>query len=243
MKKIIYFLVLMLLFPIITNAAACSEKEQTKMAALVTNIKAGYLVVDVPPVYEKSEDGGGDIIIDGDYSYFRLYINNLGEHFFAKISGKGIGKTITITKDDLNEDGSYTLDIDRNKKFKNYSYVIKIYGNDICYNKLFRSFTITTPKYNQYYNNFLCEGIEDYALCQQFYDYDVKYDDFVDRVTSYKANLKKDNNKDKNEDDPTFMDGIVDFLDNNKYYIIGVVAGIGVTILVVRIIIKKRRIL
>lgn len=68
--------------------------------------------------------------------------------------------------------------------------------NGECKNQL-KKITLELSKYNSYSEDPICEGIEDFVLCQPTYDKEIDYDTFVSRVNTYKKNLKEENAKEE----------------------------------------------
>lgn len=75
-------------------------------------------------------------------------------------------------------------------------YQIEIIGISETCNDLLKKMTLKLAKYNNYSNDPLCEGIEEFVLCQPTYDKDIDYDTFVSRVNTYKKTKEK---KEQNE--------------------------------------------
>lgn len=114
-------------------------------------------------------------------------------------------------------------------------------ATDTCDSTL-KKYDINLAPYNYYSEDPLCEGIEEFYLCQTTYDKEIDYDTFVSRVETYKKNrvttTVKANNKyfDKNI--------IIEFIQENIFEII--VGTIFTIVIIITIIltaksIKKRR--
>ena len=71
------------------------------------------------------------------------------------------------------------------------------------------------PKYNKYSEDPLCEGIEEFDLCNSTYDKEIDYDTFVSRVETYKRTKNK--NENINNDNDTGNNNKL--LNNMKTYI------------------------
>ena len=70
--------------------------------------------------------------------------------------------------------------------FSSGVYDYEIVGiTDTCDDTL-KEGTVNLTKRNNYYNDPLCEGIEEFVLCQPTYDKEIDYDTFVSRVNTYK---------------------------------------------------------
>ena len=73
-----------------------------------------------------------------------------------------------------------------------YTFVVRSM-NDSC-DKILKSISINLAKYNNYSEDPLCDGIEEFVLCQPTYDKVIDYDTFVARVKLYKENKEKEEN-------------------------------------------------
>ena len=77
-------------------------------------------------------------------------------------------------------------------------YDIEIISIDPSCEIVLKKINLELPKYNQYYNDPLCEGIEEFVLCQSTYDKDIDYETFVSRIESYKNSKKEKEAKEAN---------------------------------------------
>ena len=117
---------------------------------------------------------------------------------------------------------------------------IKIYSNK-C-NNIIDTINLRLPRFNMYSIDPLCEGIsgEDFPLCGKYYEYDVSYDNFKQRLEHYKKTYKIDNNKEEEQTKNNKFDIILKYLNEYKLYI-----GIGlctvILIIVIILLINKKR--
>lgn len=105
-------------------------------------------------------------------------------------------------------------------------------------------------KYNKYSESELCNGIEDFSLCQPDYEKEITEENFTARIDSYKKNLDKknqtkDNNSDsdsKNTDETkiTLIDNIIEYIQEHLITII--VISIFAILLIITIILKIKSI-
>ncbi len=131
---------------------------------------------------------------------------------------------------------------DNEKEFTCYNiepgtYEIRITGmTDICSGMLKKD-KIQLAKYNEYSNDPLCEGIEEFVLCQKTYDKDIDYDTFVSRVNTYKKTKKEQetaSSAGKEENNQ-----ILSFIADNMFKIILVIVFSIVVIISIAISIKS----
>ena len=130
--------------------------------------------------------------------------------------------------------------------------ILIILGSSKTCNDELKRDIITIPKHveNKYYGNSLCEGIEEFALCQKDYDKELPEEEFTARVESYKKSLSKkptndDTSKDGNNDDDhnnlnTVFDNIFRYIQNHLAIII--VGTIFAILLIITIILKIKSI-
>ena len=103
-----------------------------------------------------------------------------------------------------------------------------------CYGISLGSKYYTLPKYNKYYGNKLCEGIQDYSLCQKWAVVNYTYDEFEELIYKYK---NKESKKEITQQDTIyekdFLSKLVDFYINYYYYLlIGIIVVFGIVIII-----------
>lgn len=115
---------------------------------------------------------------------------------------------IAIAGEDINctspEEGKIVC---TGKNFNGYQEFIIIGNSNTCTGEIKKT-SLTIPKYNEFYGSQLCEGIEEFALCQLEYDEEITEEEFEKRVEIYKKNQddknsnseKEENNDEKQED-------------------------------------------
>ena len=108
---------------------------------------------------------------------------------------------------------------DLNKKtakcyyFSPGTYRVDIVGNTKMCTDILKTINLKLIKYNKYSEDPLCEGIEEFVLCQPTYEKEIDYDTFVSRVNTYKKSKTEANN----EEDPPKKENL--YLDKIKLYI------------------------
>lgn len=83
------------------------------------------------------------------------------------------------------ESACYNIPIDE--------YKIEVVGITESCKDVFKTIALKLPKYNNYSEDPICEGIEEFVLCQPTYDKEIDYDTFVSRVNTYKKSKNKEN--------------------------------------------------
>ena len=77
-------------------------------------------------------------------------------------------------------------------------YELSIVGTSDSCNDVLKKLTLKLPEYNIYSDDPLCEGIEEFYLCQPTYEKKVDRETFESRVNTYKNSNKKEETE-KNE--------------------------------------------
>lgn len=106
-------------------------------------------------------------------------------------------------------------------------YVVRIMGQTKSCNDVLQETTLVLPEYNKYYNDPLCNGIEEFVLCQETYDKEMDYETFKSRVETYKKskaeNEIKKQEEEKEQKEKEFKEDISNFFEENYINIIIVV--------------------
>lgn len=98
-----------------------------------------------------------------------------------------------------------------------YRFFIKSNYND-CRGEVLLTKYVTLPKYNTFYGDPLCEGIEDYVLCQRWGSFNItNHYEYEVQINKYKASLIKEKKENIEEKEETFLQKVGSFL--LKYYI------------------------
>ncbi len=106
------------------------------------------------------------------------------------------------------------------KNYKNTSYeyaIIAIYGE--CENVMVKMDTLTIKKDNRYAYSPLCEGYEDFVLCQKEYDKTIDEETFKSRLEAYKKDKVSKKEDDSSDSTDNTENKISNTLENIKTYI------------------------
>ena len=149
--------------------------------------------------------------------------NNFNKTFYYKDAQDGI---ISFELSDLTKVNTFTFNVYNTDKSG-------------CSQKLNRTFYLTTPRLNEYYNFNICEEIPDYYMCQKFVTYEDKVlTDFIHVTNEYKdKKIAEEEELNKN-----FFEKLWSFIKDNKtIFITSTVVIITIGIGTVIIIKKKRK--
>lgn len=101
------------------------------------------------------------------------------------------------------------------------SFYASIIGKTKECNELVKEEEIRLKKYNKFYGDPLCEGIEEFVLCQEIYDKDLDRETFEQRIKLYKDKKnQQDDTKTDIEEDKNQEDEIKEYIEKNKIEII-----------------------
>lgn len=136
------------------------------------------------------------------------------------------GEATTVTLSGFSS-GEYTFEI--------------IATTDTC-NDVMKEIKVKLPKYNKLSEDPLCEGNEDFVLCNPSYDKEIDYDTFVSRLNTYKKN--KGNNPSSSSNSVKEENAIITYIKNNLVSIITItifIILVVITIILTAKSIKKSR--
>lgn len=140
-------------------------------------------------------------------------------------------------------DGEFSIQDDNNYKYigispGNYEITIKGITNE-CQD-IFKTININLPKYNEYSEDPLCDGNEEFVLCQPTYDKEVDYETFKSRLEVYKK-TKQDNNEVNKEKDNNKDNNIVNYIKNNIIEITIIAASLIILTIIIISIVKRQK--
>lgn len=167
MKKIILLIICLISFPCVCNAAACSNTEIGQISGFSSNVNIVYLVNMKNNVPE-----------------FSITITNLTSDMAL------IDKTTSKLYKDFKNGGSLNIKTTTSGKYAFDIYSLK------CKIKTGTK-SITLPKYNPYYNDEKCKGLEDYSLCQRWSGYSANRTTFENDIKKIQEAKSKGEEKEE----------------------------------------------
>lgn len=213
-KSLRYALAIILLFP--SNIyASCSNEERLEF----NNIKDDFQVT-----YEYNNDLN---------NYAVTFVNPKPDSYEFVFKYDNREWTI-ISRDDENT----TI-----HEIEPGNYKAWIQGKtDTCDSKL-KIMDINLPRHNPYYGDSLCDGIEEFVLCQETYDKEISRELFESRVAAYKNSKLEAAKTDKNT---SVIDRITRYAMDNMYeaIIYATVSVFAIVIIIysiIRLVRKSRR--
>ena len=192
---------------------ACSVDDKIRYLTLASNITTSYDYTEV-----------------SDEVTFAITIHNVHKDLVVKDNINN--KSYSSSKNDLN---NYT--ISNLKEGTNYAFSVYAKSGDCTY-KLLNTIYVNLPKYNKYYKDSVCDGMESYNLCQRWGEIgDISYENFKKKVEEYKKESNVSEEIIEEDDDTIVLVEIVgDFW--AKYYLY---ITLGTIVLLTPIIIIKKR--
>ena len=160
---------------------------------------------------------------------------------------------------DINKNYTYAIDSNMNKNeniyvtdnvitYKNISpgeYTIEIIDTDDSCKDAYKTITIKVPRYNKYSEDQLCEGIEEFYLCQENYEKEIDRETFESRVNTYKIKKEKDDNKQEEiETNKEYDKGlleIIEYIQENLTQVIIITVFIILIIITTIVTVKQSR--
>lgn len=192
MRKIFIF-VLLLLIPVTKIEGACSYSDIARLKKIAANVNASYEYV------EKNSQ-----------VTFQITLNNLNsELYFIDLSNN---LKYDFTKEEI------TLKNYNSGQTIRYSF----YASDReCSDEPLYTLRVTLPKYNEYYTDEICKGIENYSLCQKWSSHNLTYTKFLEKVNEYKKTLivSEDPIEEIKPSEITFLQLMINFLVDYYIYI------------------------
>ena len=214
MKSKYLILILFSLFFLIPSKvfADCSNNEISRLKILASNVNISYEPIET----------------DSKVTYNIIFLNMTSElairDITARVSYPYTGNEMVL-----------------NGFMPNSNYKFKIIPSNGCDVSLAVKYA-NLPAFNVYYKDPLCEGIQNYALCQKWNNSNVSYDTFVTEVTKYKESLSKPDIQVIPEENKTsILDIIFGFF--ASYYYIFYIAIIVILVPIILYLRKKEKLL
>lgn len=186
--------------------ADCTVEEKIALSKMVSNVK-------ITPIFREETEN------------FSIIISNITPSIYfkdmtSKMVYENTGKEVEIYN--LNPNTSYRI------KFLS---AIKA-----CHGEAITSTYVNLPGYNKYYKDPLCEGLEDYKICQKWVNYHYDRETFEKEVK--KIEKKEEKQKQEIEEKSEVVKGMYDYLGElyeRYYYIVLPIIIIACIITIVRL--------
>ena len=211
MKNLIKISLFVMLLVPLKVSGACTVEDKMRYSTLASNITTSY------EYKENDQSVTFDITIHNVHK--DLVVVDRNNKRYESNSGNLNNFTISNLQDG-----------------NNYSFHVYAKSGDCSY-RLFNTLYVSTPKYNKYYKDPVCDGARDYSLCQKWVEVgNITYEEFKTSVEEYK-NPKKDVIEEQENDNNNWLYIVGDFWSKYYLYILG---GMIIVLLPTIIIIKRR---
>ncbi len=242
-KRNLLLIIMLAIFLFIGKVSAaegdmCSAVDLNALRTEAASVRATY----VPAQVKMGEDKHPDAINPDSYmqNILELKVYNVNSKFIIKYdySGPRIQSGSDV-KDyhNIGPDGAITTKVMAGDYIVNY--VISVVSNyGTCSGQVLRTIRVTLPKFNFYSLLDICQGVQDYYLCQPYITYDFDATTLFDKVTEYKAKLLEAKEVDFDEDNNGAFSNALSGISRYKYVVVGVIVAIGV---IATVLILKRK--
>lgn len=233
MKKILYLILMTSFFftSKVSAASLCSYEEQTKLNQAAANIKVSYKVEEEIIHFEDA---------DAINKFIKISAFNITENFYVVIKNNLNNKEMILT---YNENGINEFRWDDINSVTNFTFQVYTTNKTSCPDEKIKTIYLTTPRYNDLSNRFICSESTDFYLCQEFVTFaEVKEDVFLKQINEYRNQVIDEvGNKIDENKDATITDKIFDFINSYKWHIICFLGVVAIVLVVISKNNKKKQ--
>lgn len=210
----------------------CSDKEDIELSRAASQIKTGY-------TYKEIQD---ERMINGVSVEFTINVYNMSDLLYLEVYGiPGTPKTTYTTNNAVNG----VINIPNLSSYTQNTYTLMFKSkNSNCLDKVILNKQIVTPKYNEYSQSTECADYPKFSLCQKFYNTNVTYEEFSDKLDSYIESLeeiKTSSSKENKKDEKNIKEQLVQIYKSNKKTLLYTGLSIIVIALITGIVIMIRK--
>lgn len=193
--------------------ATCPYDYESKYKKMATNVNydLSYVEKDKQAIFQVRFTNVTKELIIVDSSTGKEYFPNNGEVIISNLkSGTQYNFLIRSSNNVENGEKIIYIMVD-GKKVPGYT----IDSDYDCSGLTLQKVYVTTPSYNQYYNEPLCEGLQEYQICKKWYKNNYTYDEFKLEI----AKIKDQEKEEKPEKQKVSENDWINILRNNIYII------------------------
>lgn len=215
-------------------ADECSYTDKYSLMQEAAKVKAKY--EPFTEYIENNDCTDEDGCLPSAKHYFKIYITNVSENFYIKVTNELTEESIVYTYSD-SEEGIITIEDDNATVVKNYS--IKIYASDStkCSSESLANLYLTLPRYNVYSQESYCQENPDEYVCEEYVEFEaMDYEEFFEKISD-----KVDVFEDTTEETLTPIQKIMNFIKNNIVWLIVGCVVLITAVVAVKTISRKRR--
>ncbi len=231
---------------IINVDAACTMEETSRLNTLGANIGVDYEIVQEavqPDPNFNPPDGLSEEEMNNyvyNKQYYRIHVTNVTEDLYVVLQKDNTKEKKTYHYSDA-VNGVISIDEPISTLINNYTITIYSSNKTNCPDTKLATRYTTTPMFNELSNSVLCEGIEEFYLCQKYLSASVSFDNYEDLMNKYrqgKINAKGEEIKKNEEKKGSFATFVKEHRGLVAVTVVAVIAAGG---LVTVIIVKKQR--
>ncbi len=219
-KKILFAFLTLIVFPAIVKGEECPLEtlDRLRAYAISTEIRYSYL---------KDND------LDNKFS---VSINNLNDNFIVLVKDNSI-----LFKYDIRQPIPSTITIDQFQGGNEYIFEYYVVTENACKYELLITRRLYLPKFNIYSKSDLCNGIEEYKLCDMWYSGpDISEEDFIYNISKYRRE-KEEKDIDQNLLPENTWDKLFDVASQNYWLLLVLFASFFVLIYLTVGLVQRRR--
>ena len=230
-KSVILSLCGALLFSaqITAKASICSTADQVELKKIASNISTTYEEGEKqldPSAYLTNNEVGTNPVYE---NYFKVIFSSIDSKFYIKIFNDYNDEVKFIRYQDT-KDGIYTFDWENLDRVTKFTYEVYSSAETSCPDEKYYTGYIVLPKYNEFSETAMCEGITDFESCQKYITANVDPAEQERLILEY---LDKKIEKDK-KGNKKWYQKIGDLVNENKAIIIAgsiiVIAGVATVV-------------
>lgn len=234
MKKFLIFIFSLFFFVESVSAVSlCSYEEQTKINQKAANVKVTYEVIEK---VEHFDD------MDVTSKLFEISILNVSKEMYVTMKNNATKAEKKFTYDDA-VDGIIKFEWDEIDSVTNFTIQIFTTNKTSCPDERIKTIYLTTPRYNEFSKKYICSELSDFYLCQEFVttkEFDENY--FLKQLDAFRnETIDEKGNELDAEKDLTVTDKIFDFINNNKWYILGGLSILATILIVISVKRNKKQ--
>lgn len=220
------------------NASSCSYAEQAELNSSVAGIKVAY---EEKTGYHDSstffcQDDDPECV--SEYNYFEISILNMTKDFYVTVSNDIDNIKTTYTYADA-VDGVIKFNWEGIMNIATFTFEVYSSTETGCPRENYRVIYLTTPRKNPYHYYLQCQNNPDYYLCDKYVTFEnIEYYDFITQVDEY---VEENNEELKEKQQLSFMDKVLNFVEDNKVLLVGVGTGLLIVIIIIVTITKTKK--
>lgn len=180
------------------NNSKCSKEELNKLISNANKVGAEYYVDEKKYKVDPTEENEQFYeTLDDGYAVDKIIaisISGITDDIYAVVTNDFNDATLTIRKENLNEDGKYIFEsADASKRI---TYTVSIYSNNSnCAEELLRKTTFKTKIFNNFSLSMACVAYPNYENCIELVDKEIDAITFTKGYEEYQQ--KNDPNQEK----------------------------------------------